>query len=104
MFKTIIIATALLATAPAAASPGDPSTRSVIVPTADLDLASADGQAGLAERIRKAAGDVCGAADQSSDHAQAVNRTCRNILVRDASRRAQVLIASKNAGRTLASR
>lgn len=69
-------AAALTAAAPApAAMPGPVAVAAV--PTGDLDLASAQGQATLKLRLQHAAADVCGDASSADPAGHRWVRTCR---------------------------
>lgn len=104
MTKTLLIAAAITALVPFSASASEPAERSVAVQTADLDLASVSGQAMLSARIKSAVATVCGRANPASSIDQEMARDCRNSVSTKASREAQVLIAQRAAGATLATR
>ena len=100
MRKTTLFALALIATAasvtPTVAQAADPATVSSIVQTADLDLASSDGQRELDRRIVRAARDVCGVASDADLAGKNAVRECRvETLAQVASQRDQLLAAAR---------
>lgn len=104
MLKTIAFIAALAATSPNAASASAPDMPSIAVPTFDLDLTSAEGQAVLDLRLRNAARAVCGRPLADSNLDMSERRRCRILTVRAARQDARILIAKITNGTTLAVR
>ena len=104
MLKTFAFAAALAAAAPHAASASEPHRPSIAVPTADLDLTGAEGQAMLDLRLRYATRTVCGRAQVGSNLDLSQRRRCRILTMRAARRDARTLIAAIASGPVLAAR
>ena len=111
MLKTFAFAAALAVTttphaasASASASELESERPSIAVPTADLDLTGAEGQAMLDLRLRYAARTVCGRPHLGSNVDLSQRRRCRILTVRAARQDARILIARITDGTTLAAR
>jgi len=75
MIKTLVLSAAALAAVPAAAK--DAAAPKVLVPYADLDLASANGAAALETRVKRAARKVCGVTQAPGFREANYVRLCR---------------------------
>lgn len=95
LFLAALIASAATITPTVHAA--EPATVSSIVPTADLDLSSANGQRELDRRIVQAARDVCGTASDVDLEGKNAVRHCRaETIAQAASKREQLLAAVKS--------
>jgi UrcA family protein len=97
-------ATAALGASPAAAQPAS-ADRTIVVRTADLDLATPAGVAALDTRIRVAVRTVCGTASDVDLHGRNVVLQCRadTLAVARAQREDAIALASRAAPAVLAS-
>jgi len=77
-------------------------TRISYVRTADLDLASKDGQRALDLRIAQAAREVCGTASEADLVGQNKARECRKDVIARASSERDSLLAAAGRGATIA--
>jgi UrcA family protein len=95
MRKTALTALALIAAtvSPSVAQALAPATATTIVRTADLNLATVDGQRELDRRIVRAAYDVCGEASDIDLEGKNDVRRCRTETVAAAAAQRRQLIA-----------
>lgn len=104
MLKSLICTFALAAIAGSAGWASESvKNKVVVVRTADLNLATAEGRAVLARRINKAVVSVCGWPNRASYVDLAENRACHAALTRAARQKARVLIARRSSAEVLAS-
>jgi|SRR5688572_27396534 UrcA family protein len=101
MKNTALFALALIASAatiaPTASQASEPAAVTSIVQTADLDLASPNGQRELDRRIVRAARDVCGTASDADLVGKNDVRQCRvETIAAAASQREQLLAAARS--------
>lgn len=101
MRNTALFTLALIASAatiaPTVAQASEPATVTSIVPTADLDLSSADGQRQLDRRIARAAREVCGSVSDADLEGRNEVRRCRAETIAAAtSQRDHLLAAARN--------
>ena len=87
------------------AKPGmaDTGQQSVVVHTADLNLANKDGQLSLQRRVAHAVKSVCGDADIRNLIAMKEMSACRSIAMSGAKPQMELAIANARRGRSLAS-
>lgn len=102
----IILASALITAggikaAPALAQPAPVTTNVSVVQTADLDLASQDGQRSLQQRLNRAAREVCGTASDADLVGQNKVRDCRHDVLARASGERDALLAAAKSGPTI---
>jgi len=95
MVSLVGAASALTLAAPASAAMPGPVALAA-VPTADLDLASAHGQALLKARLQRAAADVCGEASSLDPAGKRWVRQCRAESFGQAWDRAQAGLVAAN--------
>jgi UrcA family protein len=94
-----IITAGLIKAAPALAEPVAPVQTNVsIVQTADLDLASPDGQRALDLRVARAAREVCGSASDVDLVGQNKVRQCFHDTIAKAAGERDALLASARSG------
>jgi len=102
MRNTALFALALIASAatitPTVADAFEPVTVSSIVKTADLDLASADGQRELDRRIVQAAREVCGSASDVDLEGKNAVRQCRDDTIAQAAAQRELMLAAAKSG------
>ena len=96
---SFLVAAAVIKAAPAFAEPVQPQNIS-IVHTADLDLASRDGQRALDQRLVIAAREVCGEASDVDVAGKNAVRQCRKDVLADARSRSEQ-VASRSEGKIL---
>jgi len=94
MFKTLLPTPLIAAALAIPASAGTPAARQAKVAVADLNLATAPGQAKLDHRLAVAIRQVCGAGDQRDLTLQAELRRCRESARKSAAPRRAALIAA----------
>ena len=99
----IILASALLTgvgikAAPAFAEAPEAQTYVSVVETADLDLASPDGQRSLEQRVARAAREVCGIASDVDVVGKNKVRQCLHDTIAKASDERDALLASAKSG------
>jgi UrcA family protein len=92
-----------LALSAQAASAADWNTNSVTVSLKGLDLASPDGQAIAATRIKSAAKQACGTADNRDLNAMADYKNCRTLALNNATQQVNAMVAAAEARTRLAS-
>lgn len=102
MKNTILFTLALIASAatvaPTASQAAEPLTVTSVVQTADLDLASANGQRELHRRIVRAARDVCGTASDADLAGKNDVRQCRVETIAAATAQREQLLAAAKSG------
>ncbi len=97
LFTLALIASAAII-APTASQAAEPAPVTSVVQTADLDLASANGQRELDRRIVLAARDVCGTASPADLAGKNDVRHCRAETIAAATAQREQLLAAAKAG------